>query len=163
MRQIVMAHHHLIGAAMVNQNHQIVIETVNMIEEAQVAAAVAEAIVTVIRLLETAIMTEETLHLHMILLVQVTTTTAALVMVIHHLATVVLPLKEMVTVLRGAAALVMVAVVIHLVVIHLVVTHLVATHLVVTLLVAKPKMEASAILQVTLRQETKALLIAITN
>ena len=147
--QIVMPHHQ-IGAAMVNQNHQIVIDTlqrVSMIEEAQVAvAAAAEAIVTVIHL-ET-IMTEK--KLHMMLLVQATT--AALVMVTQHPATVVLPQKEMVTACQEVAVLATVAVAIHLVGIHLVVIHL----------VAKLKKEVSAIPQVTQHQETKALIV-ITN
>jgi len=123
-----------------------------MIEEAQVAVAAAvEAIVTVIHL-ET-IMTEKTLH--MMFLVQATT--AALVMVTQHPATVVLSQKEMVTACQEVAVLATVAVATHLVGIHLVGIHLVVIHL-----VAKLKMEASAIPQVTQHQETKAL-IAITN
>ena len=95
-----------------------------------------EVIVTVIPP-ETVIMTEETPRMT----AQATTTTV-LVMVTHHLVTVVPPLKEMGTAHQEAEVLAMVAV--------------------VTRLVAKATMEASAILQVIRRQETKALM-AITN
>ena len=176
-----MPHHHLIEAAMVHhQSHQIGIDIliVSMTEEAQVAEA---AIVMGIHP-ETVIMTKGT---PLTAIAQVITITAVLVMVTQHPVTVLLPQTEMDIALQGVAALTMVEGVLAMAegvlamaegvqamaegvqvmaeevqamageVQAMVVVALV-TVVEVTRLVAK--MEALAIPQIILHQETKALI-----